>query len=327
MNLIEDKWNWRFCEKPEFGFMDTFSKNISNLEKCRSIVLPDIRWCRTLFLGSDYGGEHQTARYQVLAYLLVCLDGCVDWESKRSALRNRFLKDGRRISYKNLGDKKRQIVLPRFLKAADSIPGLLFVLLIDKNIESLFQTSGKFPLDSENFKEFSHWNVDSFEKLMRVVHFASFFVAGLSAPYQDLLWFTDEDAIVPNDDRLYDVVEIFKRVSSHYLQHNLKHIKIGTTRSDTGKRDIEDLVSIPDLVSGAICEIMSSYKRSGDILRFGFTLPRPDTLSAKALYILNWVSENNHPLKRFVYSIDEIKNSKKLNMRHIKFHDVLNVHG
>ena len=133
-----------------------------------------------------------------------------------------------------------------------------------------------------DLKEYSHWDDAVFEKLLRVVHIASLFVAGLSRPYQDLLWITDEDAIVADERRLREFVDIFSKVCSHYLKHNLRHIRIGTTKSDTGKRDVEDLVAIADLVAGALSRLLTEYHKIGMVLTVGLITPAPQTLPAKA---------------------------------------------
>lgn len=184
----------------------------------------------------------------------------------------------------------------------------------------MFYETGTLDMQADGLSDFGHWRSGAFEKLLRIVHFASLLVAGLSAPGQDLLWFTDEDAIAPNDSRLYDLVEAFKRICSHYLQHDLRHIRIGTSRSDTGKRDIEDLLSIPDLSAGAIGDAMTCYRKDGDVLKHGLMLPPPGSLPPKAYQVLNWFSDNSQPLRRLVYTIDTVERSSELSLRHVVFH-------
>lgn len=144
----------------------------------------------------------------------------------------------------------------------------------------------------------------------------SFFLAGLSAPDQDVFWFTDEDDIVANELRLRQLVNVFGRISSHYLTHNLRHLRIATSRSDTGRRDIEDLLAIADLAAGSLQEIV---KKQG-VPNGSFWLPRPTELVAKAKTIMDWFSDGTAPLKRLVYVLDEDQTAKKLRITSMKFH-------
>lgn len=241
--------NWKPFKNPVLGPMNGFSDSLAKLERKYPNLLPDIRQGSTIFIGSDYGGQHSFAQFESLSFLLADLERCDSWEQQRRHLRRRFLSDGRRFSYKALGDRIRKRALFPFLSAANSIPGIVVTILIDKQIESLFQKEGKLKTSVSELAEYSHWDSGVFEKLMRVAHWCSFFLAGLSRPHQDVLWFTDEDAIVANEERLREFVEIFTKVSSHYLPHTLRHLRIGTAKSDTGARDIEDLIAVTDLTA------------------------------------------------------------------------------
>jgi hypothetical protein len=149
----------------------------------------------------------------------------------------------------------------------------------------------------------------------------------LSRPYQDVLWFTDEDAIVASEERLREFVEIFTKVSSHYLSHNLRHIRIGTTKSDTGARDIEDLVAVADLAAGSLCRVLTEYHKIGGIPSSELMLPPLEESPKKTKEIMNWFADHTQPLKRLVYLIEEDQNSKALNLRYLRFHGLRDYAG
>jgi hypothetical protein len=110
---------WRHLGNPEMGFMDTLSESIRATEFRHPGLLPDIRRGSTLFIASDYGGQHNQSRYTSLVYLLADLGFCGDWEDVRKSVRRQFLTDNRRMSYKNLNDRRRQKALLPFLYAAN----------------------------------------------------------------------------------------------------------------------------------------------------------------------------------------------------------------
>lgn len=304
---------WNRLNNPAFGLMNTLSDSIASVSNDSIGVLPDLRKGQTILIGSDYGGQHQGVNYQSLSYLFADVEQCGDWLYHREEVRRRYLKDGRRFSYKALNDNQRKRALFPFLQAANSIPGLSVTLLIDRRIRSLFQEDS-----TDERQQFQSWQSASVEKLLCVLHFAGLFVAGLSTPNQDILWITDQDEIAANPQRLEQMVNVFATIASHYLSHDLRHLRIATTASDTGIRDIEDFVALPDLVAGCLTEILSSYS-SYAYLDSSIILPPKQNVSAKATAIANWFSDSSQPLKRLVYVIDENEASRKFRVTNVRF--------
>ncbi len=282
--------------------------------------LPDIQRGSTVLVGSDYSGQHAASDYESQAFILADIEFCQEWGAIRRLLRKIFLRDGRRISYKALRDKKRKEILPHFLNAANKIPGLLVVILTKKNIESLFKPNGRIERTDPEIAKYRHWSPRVLEKLLRIVHFLSLFVSGLSKSGQDILWITDEDDIAANIDRHQDLTKIFGHICSHYLKHNLRHLRVATTASDTGKRDVEDFVSIADLAAGALCEVLNTYLRKGVVPTPELVLPVPNELDDKAITLMNWFSDRTQDLKRLVLTIDPIDGSTSLSVKQLSFY-------
>jgi hypothetical protein len=224
------------------------------------------------------------------------------------------------MSFKTLRDKKKRAVLEMFLSAANNIAGLSISILVHKAITSLFRESGQIDLGEPGHEEFSHWKETSFEKMLRVVHLVGFFIAGLSRAGQDVLWITDEDEIAANDDRLRELTKLFGNVSSHYIPHNMGHFRCGTTKSDDGSRQLEDLASIPDLIAGALSEVVVAMNQQGMMPSNSIFVFRPQNIKAKTAEIMNWFSTNLEPLKRLVYMIEPVENSTTLSIKRLKFH-------
>jgi hypothetical protein len=111
---------------------------------------------------------------------------------------------------------------------------------------------GRISASDPELSKFPGWKPAIMERLLRVVHFISLFVSGLSRSSQDVLWITDEDAIAPNERKHGELTRIFGQICSQYLAHDLGHIRVSTTASDTGKRDVENFVALPDFAAGAL---------------------------------------------------------------------------
>jgi hypothetical protein len=312
--------NWKHLDDPRLGLMNGLSEMIRDDEIKFPGLLPDLRRGRAIFVSSDYSGQGGQRLFEALSFLLADYELCGAWETMRLLVRSQYLSDGRRISYKTLRDGKRRRALLPFLNAADNIPGLMLTILIDRRIRSLFSETGKLGMDQPLLRDYAHWPGGVLEKALRVAHFVGLFVAGLSSRHQDLWWLTDEDDIVANEQRLREFVNLFGGISSQYLKHEMGHCRIGTTKLDKGKRNWEDLASIPDLVAGALCEVITECHKRDTIPGGEIMHTPPDDLSSKANEIMNWFSDNTQPLKRAVYLIRESTTSGGLILTGLRFH-------
>jgi len=200
---------WFSLLKPGLGFMNTFDAVVSKapLDRVR-----DLRESPSLIITSDYSGQHKGAAYETYALLIAGAHGWDAWEKARLELRQSFGIGRRRISFKGLGDARKRAVLPCFLNVADQLPGLCVVVAVDRSIRSLFSKGRTIDLSSPELSPYAHYDCGIFERLLRVVHLVSFFVAGLSRPHQDVLWFTDQDAIAANEKRLVELTGIWGNV-------------------------------------------------------------------------------------------------------------------
>jgi hypothetical protein len=164
--------------------------------------LPDLRSDSTLLLGSDYSGEHDDSPYLVFSFLMTTLESWSEWEPRRQSVRAVHLKDSRRMSFKQLRDRNRQHALGPLLEAANGLRGLSLTIAVNKKCPSFFAEPSPLDLTNPAFMPYEKWKPSVLTKALFVVHLLGVLLAGLAAPRQDVLWFTDEDSIAANDDRL-----------------------------------------------------------------------------------------------------------------------------
>ena len=100
----------------------------------------------------------------------------------------------------------------------------------------------------------------------------------------------------------------------------LLDIRCGTTKSDDGSRQLEDLASIPDLVAGTLTETVGEQRRQGLLAGGGIATPPPQRLQSKVVKLMIWFATNRKPLKRLVFVIEPVPNSKQLDIKHLEFH-------
>jgi hypothetical protein len=315
---------WSSIARPGFGFMNT----LDGLLACAPLdCLEDLHASPTLIVTSDYSGHQKGSVFEIYALLVTGSQSWDAWESARLELRRAFKIGRRRISFKGLNDARKRHVLPCFLNAADHLSGVCVALAVQRNIQSLFRKEGALDLNSPELSQYAHYNPSVFERLLRVVHFVSFFLAGLSRPGQDVLWFTDQDAIAANDRGVVKLTEIWANVFGHYLQHDLRHIKCGTTRCDNGTLQIEDLASVPDLAAGALGELLNRYATAGGTPGSRLVAPAPAGLSRKSTEICTWLAYGGARLNRLVFLIEQKPDGSSLRVKDLRLHAVDMMHG
>ncbi len=300
--------------------MSSLSDLLCRIEVKEKHTLPDLHEGHTLLVVSDYSGQHATANFESLSFLIADLEKCNEWEQKRKLWRQKCLPNGGIMAFKSLKDGNKARALEQFLDAADNIVGLSITILVRKNVRTLFGNSERINWQNPELAPYRHWPEHTFEKMLRVVHFVSFFTAGFSQPGQNILWITDEDDIAANESRLRELTKILGNVSSHYVNHNLGHLRCGTTKSDNGSYQLEDLASIPDLAAGMLAEVVSEQYSQGLLASGGIVTPPPNRLRPKVSTLTNWFATNRKKLKRLVFLIEQVPNSTQLEIKRLKFH-------
>lgn len=311
--------NWRLRDRPELGAMNVVSALMKSIDLADRFALPDFGHARTLLIGSDYSGQHSRSNFEALGFLIADSDRLQPWHDARRSLRRTNLPNGRRMSFKDLGDKKRTAALPGFLGAAEQIQGLLLVVLVDKRIKTLFQQTDDDERANSDGELLCNWLPKVEEKLLRICHVAALLVAGLSRPGQNIVWISDQDEIAANDQRLQQLTEASARIMSSYVEHSLGHLRVGTTASDSGTRDIEDFVAIADLAAGALCEVLNAHRRAGVDFPLGIFVPNQKGMASKIDPLTWWLSSKRSQLKKITLSLEPIANSSKVKVRHYDF--------
>lgn len=312
-------YNWRLGSRPDLRSMDIVNKLFRMLDMRGPGALPCFDGATQLLVGSDYGGQHAGSKYESLAFVVADAKALGPWLDAQRRCRETHLPDGRRMSFKSLSDRMRATALPDFLSAADLIPGLLLVVLFDKRIGSIFAPDDKQAELPEEFRQLLEWPARTLEKMLRVCHILALVLAGLTRERQNILWITDEDEIAANIARHTLLTRAFGNIASHYLEHGLGHLRVATTVSDTGSRDLEDFVAVADLAAGAVCHVLNSYDSTGLSKVPGIVIPPPSGSPQKVERLLNWFSNDRPLLRRFVLSFDVIDNSPKLSIHHLEF--------
>jgi len=305
------------------------------IEKSRtSRSAHDLSQAKTLLLASDYGGEHGGSRYRSYSFVLVDQASYAEWKVGQARWRGLYLPDGRRLSFKGLGDVKKGRALRPFLGHANSLRGLILSLLVDRRLgpivemdresERADQISGKSDDEHALAVASKRWRADVWNKVLTIATTVGVMLSAFSRPDQHLVWITDDDAIAPNEAGLRDFVTISGYVIGALIPHGLGHLRIGAASvTDDGSRALEDLTALADLASGALAEQFTAYARSGLALSTRLIAPPPSSLSRKTHAIMGWYSESGQRFERHTFVIDPgpgYPREDRVTLRTIRFH-------
>jgi hypothetical protein len=138
------------------------------------------------------------------------------------------------------------------------------------------------------------------EDMLRVVHFGAQVVMTAFSSSQNIVWFTDNDAIVANEK--YE--QLFGKLAETTIRHmfmpqeTIGRIGFGLSGVDDGSLEIEDFVAIPDLVAGALCETLDQLNQAGLKVTSKIVLNKPE-VKDKTNIICGWIAKTACPLKKF----------------------------
>lgn len=293
---------WKRVDKPYLDFTDKISEMIDRYERKNSGCLPNLKRSDTIYIFSDYGGSHKDSNYDAYSFLFCDLKNSTPFIEETSRIRYTTQLKNRRITFKNLNDKVRASVIDRFFEVSESIHGLLFTILIDKEIDNFFSPEELNSI-KEMFPELKKCKDKAFEKSLRIIHLINLILNGLSCPGQNLYWFTDEDEILCHVQRHITITSLFALISGLYFEDKMGHFKLGSTEYSGVYLIFEDLCSIPDLACGGLCELINCNVKTMDGLYNNISLSIPNSLSYKSKRIVNWLSDE-----------DFQSNLKKINM-------------
>lgn len=248
----------------------------------------------SIFIGSDYGGEHRTAAHVVYSFLIVDFNrmgSCVPLqvETRRRHLGGQL----KTVEFKKLAKNGRDRALPGWLSAADSLRGYLITLAVDTALPSLFAQPEEIERLSEILSEakLGVWKTGVAEKLLRILHFQSYLCSLLVRPGQKVLWMTDRDAICANPEKTEDLLNCWRRILPLYLLHAPPKLGLALPLEvkKPGDEHLNDTLTYPDLAAGAVEEFLADYFASA---------PTGHLKRATTATILRWLATDSPTLKK-----------------------------
>jgi hypothetical protein len=267
------------------GFVHSLHGALQQLRDDQGIALPDFSSSRRLMAFSDYSARD--AEWNTAAFLFTPLESMIGFGSKLDDVRRAHrIGDRRQFEYKSLKDKLRWRALPAWLEAFDQLPGVVFVLLVQKEIVAALDGNTGQPsedlvafLRDQGFGDWSQTASGSklAEHALRAVHAVAYWHALLAGPSVELQWLTDNDEIIAGPVRRASVKKLLPNVMQLYCGRPTGCAV--ATEADANGGDFIHFLSIPDLMAAAVLQ----HQRGTDTGAM-------DAI-AKAAAVMQWFNE------------------------------------
>jgi hypothetical protein len=260
---------------------------------------------KSIFIASDYGGEHQSAKHKVYSFLVVDFNRQGLCISQQKQTREKYF-GGKSytIEFKKLAASGRDSALPDWLRSADNLIGYLITLAVDVKLDSIFgqpDQIGQLPQILSGTGLGNSWKPHIAEKLLRILHFQSYLCSLVLRPQQGVFWMTDRDAITEDSEKTKALLNTWVRVFPLYIPDGLAKHKLGLAIPFDAKnpegRQLNDALTYPDLAAGAVEEFLADYFSEGPKNRGKTTTDS----------ILKWLAVDSPTLKKRVLRIAPFK--------------------
>ena len=238
------------------------AEQIRNLD-----ALPDFRDDKSIFVMSDYGGEHLHAVFNTYSFLISSVDKLSGFKRETHILREKQGLNApfKKFAYKDLAYGPIQRSVGEFLRISNQyIHGVLVTVSVEKCVPSLFGpekgAAQRGLVDLLSANDLGQWGCGEAEKLLRICHPIAMFLALLTHSGQKFLWMTDRDAIT--DDGSKRTFENTQRIFLHALRMytDNEYEIYGFAKPFEKEPFTSDLLSLADFAAGAIQDVLQHLK-------------------------------------------------------------------
>ncbi|HWD41306.1 MAG TPA: hypothetical protein VG944_20850 [Fimbriimonas sp.] len=255
-----------------------------------------------VLLVSDYGGTHKGSHFQTYSFLAIDLPSAWVFLEECKQIRSASL-GRRKMAYKNLNDVYRQRVLIQFLRAANTLNGLLVTFAIESTIDSLFEENW-----NDVYSELPGLNsikVSTLRKLFLVGHLGAISVCPWLSPGTHLTWITDDDDFTFNPSMIRSSTSALGAIISEHALNDLGHFKFGAASYVDVGRQSEDMLALADLSCGTVSDTAHLWHILAEGESLGSNRSLKDmSIKEKAQVIAGWLAfDNSFTLKKVVLRI------------------------
>ncbi|WP_160086298.1 hypothetical protein [Pseudomonas sp. 9AZ] len=263
--------------------------------------LPNFEEDSSIYIFSDYSGDHKGARFSTYSFLLMSGDKSSVFEKESMLFRESHSLGEKEISYKDIsfGPLKRSI--KDYLKIADQyIHGLILTVCIDNNIKSVFaadKTGAKNNLLqlSKQIDSGGDWSHQKLERMYRIYCIIVLLLDLTTTNAHKILWQSDTDKINEEGKKgnFSQSQQHFIRFLSEFTDKSYPLFGFAKTFEKPGH--FTDLLSLADLAAGMTQDLLSYQYFNDEIL-----------VEDEKAEICRWLGRESKFLKKSCISITKI---------------------
>ena len=253
---------------------------------------------KKLLLTADYSGDQSDSRYRTVGLLLVNEEDLESWKTRLAGVRRAGL-GRRRLSYKDLRhDAIKWKALPHFLESAGPLRGYCLAVAFAKElaplVEDVASHKGLLAPLAKWPKALRLW-------ALYVTAVEGIIITSTCQDDTDFVVVTDEDELAANPKRLEEFVNLLNVTVGQLSSKRFNKIVFRTTQMPTKNLFVEDLCTLPDLVGGALMDLLRSAggKASQDPLQVESSM-----LDVRAKVLIGWMLTEGNGLTRLAAIID-----------------------
>lgn len=234
-------------------------------------VLPNFEEDSSIFVFSDYGGDHKEAYFNTYSFLIVSADKLGVFEHHMVELRERNGLGGKEISYKDLGYGPVKRSIKEYLDIADGcVHGMLLSVCIDKTIGSVFGPDKKTA--KENLLQLSdqigagEHHEFKLERMYRIYVIVCLILDITTISGHKVLWQSDNDQINEEGGRanFSDSQQHFVRFLNEFTDKSYPLFGFAKTFNESSH--LTDLLSLTDLAAGMVQDLLSQHYFGRELL-------------------------------------------------------------
>jgi hypothetical protein len=296
---------WRPIKEEQAGYLFSLSDSIAIVEKKHPDLLTSVA-TGEMIVASDYSGQHKEATHEAYSFLVTSDQALDQWLPLLAEFRERWLPDGRRISFKKLNEPMRWRALPAFLNLVSSLSGNLITILVDRRVQSFMNGGPQMAVEAFPDCFPSDANRGTVEKTLRLASFVALILSGLRREDQVSSWISDHDEALDSHDKR----EQFARLAT-YLTFGLTGWRrpadhmFGTTESPIAPYWCEDVAAIADLAAGAYCKMSANLPAFFGQESWVVGMASSSVENERARAIGNWLAASHGALKHVLLRLED----------------------
>lgn len=300
---------WQQIANRELGYLSSIGEALHNLHSTKNDAFNSVE-CGEIIFCSDYSGQHKTAKYETYSFVITTDLFLRKWLPLLGDFRQKYLPDGRRLSFKKLNEPMRKRSLEPFLKVASLLEGNLVSVMIDKRLGSICPggTEGVKEVFDDCFPPII--KDSSVEKMFRLASLSTLLIAGFRTERQTSFWVSDHDEALDTNEKREGLARL-----SAYLAFGLTGWQnpadqyFTTTGLSTAPLWSEDLATIADFAAGAYCEMSSMLPTLMGTPKWLVGMSSTSIKDWRAQKIGNWLATNTNSLKHVLIRMEDDGNA------------------